>query len=183
MNPHGPRGPTDFHTLLRLSPPPTAFAMGFGVWTIPSPCPDLAPGDRCCPSSLYTFPAVSGRAWLGIAMLQGSPNLSSSASPVSRRALKFSLKSGAYSDSATPAWFQRSASANFAGPGLVRKTAHKTHTELAFPVLCVLCVLCEISKLLKTQNAESFNSVPGHHIFNHLALPQTLNLFHSVPKI
>jgi hypothetical protein len=95
LNPHGPCGPTDFHTLLRLSPPPTAFAMGFGVWTIPSPCPDLAPGVRCCPSSLYTFPAVSGRAWLGIAMLQGSPTLSSSASLVSRRALKFALKSDA----------------------------------------------------------------------------------------
>src|SRR6266540_3618303 len=40
LNPHGPCGPTDFHTQLRLSPPPTAFAMGFGVWTIPSPCPD-----------------------------------------------------------------------------------------------------------------------------------------------
>jgi len=95
-----------FSYLLRLSPPPTAFAMGFGVWTIPSPCPDLAPGIRCCPSSLYTFPAFSGRAWLGIAMLQGSPNLSSSASPVSRRALKFSLKSDASADSATPARFQ-----------------------------------------------------------------------------
>jgi hypothetical protein len=30
--------------------------MGFGVWTIPSPCPDLSPGVRL-PSSLYTFPA------------------------------------------------------------------------------------------------------------------------------
>jgi hypothetical protein len=106
LNPHGPCGPTDFHTLLRLSPPPTAFAMGFGVWTIPSPCPDLVPGVRCCPSSLYTFPAVSGRAWLGIAILQDSPTLSSSASPVSRRALKFSLKSDASADSATPARFQ-----------------------------------------------------------------------------
>src|SRR6266545_4682687 len=80
-----------------FSYPATAFAApavlpGFGVWTIPSPCPDLAPGVRCCPSSLYTFPAVSGRAWLGIAILQGSPTLSSSAPPVSRRALKFSLK-------------------------------------------------------------------------------------------
>src|SRR5437667_11503192 len=91
LNPHGPCGPTDFHTLLRLSPPPTAFAMGFGVWTIPSPCPDLEPGVRCCPSSLYTFPAVTGRASLGIAILQGSPTLSSSTSPVSRRALKFHL--------------------------------------------------------------------------------------------
>jgi hypothetical protein len=44
-----------------------------------------------------------GRAWLGIAILQGSPNLSSSASPVSRRALKFALKSDASADSATPA--------------------------------------------------------------------------------
>jgi hypothetical protein len=86
---------------------PANLAAGFGVWTIPSPCPDLAPGVRCCPSSLYTFPAVSGRAWLGIAMLQGSPTLSSSASPVSRRALKFSLKSDASADSATPARFQR----------------------------------------------------------------------------
>ena len=105
LNPHGPCGPTDFHTLLRLSPPPTAFAMGFGVWTIPSPCPDLAPGVRCCPSSLYTFPAVSGRAWLGIAMLQGSPSLSSSTWPVSRRVLKFALKSGAYAISPRPHGF------------------------------------------------------------------------------
>ena len=90
LNPHEPCGPTDFHTRLRLSPPLQCSA-GFGVWTIPSPCPDMAPGVRCCPSSLYTFPAVSGRAWLGIAMLQSSPNLSSSASPVSRRALKFRL--------------------------------------------------------------------------------------------
>ena len=87
LNPHGPCGPTDFLTPTAFAAP--AFAAGFGVWTIPSPCPDLVPGVRCCPSSLYTFPAVSGRAWLGIAMLQGSPTLSSSASPVSRRALKF----------------------------------------------------------------------------------------------
>src|ERR1041384_8724591 len=37
---------------------PCFLAAGFGVWTIPSPCPDLDPGVRCCPSSLYTFPAV-----------------------------------------------------------------------------------------------------------------------------
>jgi hypothetical protein len=80
LNPHGPCGPTDFHTRLRLSPP-CCPAARFGVWTIPSPCPDLAPGVRCCPSSLYTFPAVSGWAWLGIAISQGSPTLSSPASP------------------------------------------------------------------------------------------------------
>ncbi len=28
------------------------------------------PGLRCCPSSLYTFPAEFRRAWLGIAMLR-----------------------------------------------------------------------------------------------------------------
>src|SRR5713101_8000721 len=89
LNPHGPCGPTDFHTLT------TAFAAAHrfrnGVWGLDYPftVPGFAPGVRCCPSSLYTFPAVSGRAWLGIAMLQGSPTLSSSAPPVSRRALKF----------------------------------------------------------------------------------------------
>jgi hypothetical protein len=30
----------------------------FAVWTIPSPCPEDRPELRCCPSSLYTFPAV-----------------------------------------------------------------------------------------------------------------------------
>jgi hypothetical protein len=65
-------------------------------------------GFRRCPSSLYTFPASFSRAWLGIAMLQGSPNLSSSASPVSRRALKFALKSGAYAISPRPHSFKRS---------------------------------------------------------------------------
>jgi hypothetical protein len=108
LNPHGPCGPTDFHTLLRLSPPPTAFAMGFGVWTIPSPCPDLAPGVRCCRSSLYTFPAVFGPGLARDCPVKDSPILSSSASPVSRRALKFTLKSDASADSATPAWFQGS---------------------------------------------------------------------------
>ena len=96
-----------------FSYPATAFAAAHrfrnGVWGLDYPftMPGSAPGVRCCPSSLYTFPACSGRAWLGIAMLQGSPNLSSSASPVSRRALKFALKSGASADFATPAWFQR----------------------------------------------------------------------------
>src|ERR1700722_20688126 len=106
LNPHGPCGPTDFHTRLRLSPPPTAFAMGFGVWTIPSPCPNLA--RVLGAARLVSTPSrpFSGRAWLGIAMLQGSPTLSSSASPVSRRALKFTLKSDASADSATPAQFQ-----------------------------------------------------------------------------
>ena len=78
-----------------FSYPSTAFAapaflpQGLGSGLSLHHVPDTFPVFRCCPSSLYTFPAVSGRAWLGIAMLQGSPTLSSSAPPVSRRALKF----------------------------------------------------------------------------------------------
>jgi hypothetical protein len=59
---------------------------------------------RCCPSSLYTFPR--SRAWLGIATLEVPPNLSSSASSVSQRALKLS-KSVASTSFATPASIQR----------------------------------------------------------------------------
>ena len=105
LNPHGPCGPTDFLALYGFRRP-CCLAR---VWGLDYPFTNarISLRDvRCCPSSLYTFPAVSGRAWLGIAMLQGSPNLSSSASPVSRRALKFSLKSDASADSATPAGFQ-----------------------------------------------------------------------------
>ena len=97
-----------------FSYPATAFAAAHsfrnGVWGLDYPftLPGFAPGVRCCPSSLYTFPARFGRAWLGIAILQGSPNLSSSASPVSRRALKFALKSGAYAISPRPHSFKRS---------------------------------------------------------------------------
>ena len=88
LNPHGPCGPTDFHTLLRLWPPPLSFRRVWGL-DYPFTISGFRSGVRCCPSSLYTFPAVSGRAWLGIAISQGSPTLSSSAPPVSRRALKF----------------------------------------------------------------------------------------------
>src|ERR1700761_9400245 len=55
LNPHSPCGKTDFLTRPRLSPP-LAVLPRFGVWTIPSPCPDSIPSIRCCPSSLYTFP-------------------------------------------------------------------------------------------------------------------------------
>ena len=56
------------------------------------------------PDMRYTFPTK------GLARdrhVTGFPELSSSASPVSRRALKFALKYDASADSATPAWFQR----------------------------------------------------------------------------
>ena len=49
---------TDFRTVYGFRRPAARFRrLGeFAVWTIPSPCPDT-PGIRCCPSSLYTFPA------------------------------------------------------------------------------------------------------------------------------
>ena len=106
-NPHRHCCPTDFRTsygFRRLAAPGGEASSWSGLSLHRAPAPEF----RCCPSSLYTFPAVSGRAWLGIAMLQGSPNLSSSAPPVSRRALKFSLKSVASADSATPAWMNSS---------------------------------------------------------------------------
>jgi hypothetical protein len=84
--------PNGFSYRLRLSPS-LLFCQGLGSGLSLHRVPDTFPVFRCCPSSLYTFPAVSGRTWLGIAMLQGSPTLSSSASPVSRRALKFAFKS------------------------------------------------------------------------------------------
>jgi hypothetical protein len=52
--------------------------------------PPEGPGLRCCPSSLYTFPNGCLPSGLGSGLpFQVSPNLGSSASPVSRRALKF----------------------------------------------------------------------------------------------
>ena len=72
LNPHGPFKPCGFSYRLRLSPPER--------WAFEGPRPGLRSGLslhhppqnpelRCCPSSLYTFPAgVSLRAWLGIAI-------------------------------------------------------------------------------------------------------------------
>ena len=85
LNPHRPCGPTDFLTICGFRRRHLAFV----VWTIPSPWP-LAVGA----ARLVSTPSrseCSFRAWLGIAISQGSPNLSSSASPVSRRALKLRL--------------------------------------------------------------------------------------------
>src|SRR6516225_10995509 len=75
LNPHSPCGKTDFRTHPRLSTPVLSPAR-FGVWTIPSPCPVQDLGA----ARLVSTPSRpdSGRAWLGIAMLEGSPNLSSS---------------------------------------------------------------------------------------------------------
>src|SRR5206468_2026634 len=71
LNPHGPCGPTDFRTRLRLSPP-LAVLPGFGVWTIPSPFSRIRSRlFRCCPSSLYTFPTGTLIAPAGLG--SGSP--------------------------------------------------------------------------------------------------------------
>jgi hypothetical protein len=85
--------PNGFSYQLRLSPPSLPSTRRhparFVVWTIPSPWPSAVGAARLV--STPSRSECSVRAWLGIAMLQGSPNLSSSASPVSRRALKFQL--------------------------------------------------------------------------------------------
>ena len=46
---------------------------------------------RCLPSSLYTFNSISTEAWLGISILQPSPNLTDSTPKISLRALKLSI--------------------------------------------------------------------------------------------
>src|ERR1019366_4210175 len=109
LNPHGPCGPTDFRTRLRLSPPRLSCSRVWGLdypFTVSRILFRLSGAARLV--STPSRSECSVRAWLGIAMLQGSPNLSGSASPVSRRALKFALKSDASADSATPAWPVRS---------------------------------------------------------------------------
>ena len=86
----------------RIFLPTTTFVAArwaFVVWTIPSPFP----AKRSLGAARLVSTPSRHRAWLGIAILQGSPNLSSSTSPVSPRALKSSSKSGASTDSATPA--------------------------------------------------------------------------------
>ena len=88
--------PCGFSYRLRLSPltPPRLPRFGgFAVWTIPSPYSATLEVRRC-PSSLYTFLKHCFRLGSG-SPVKVSPNLSSSASPVSRRALKFAFKSSA----------------------------------------------------------------------------------------
>lgn len=90
--------PDGFSYQLRLSPPCRSCQWRprmFVVWTIPSPCPQGWPPQDLGAARLVSTPSrhrariASGRcrAWLGIAMPKGSPNLSSSTSHVSARAL------------------------------------------------------------------------------------------------
>ena len=74
----------------------------FVVWTIPSPYRSILGARR-----LVSTPSLSlfaNGAWLGISILQPSPNLTGSTSTVSRRALKLS-KSVAATNYATVANF------------------------------------------------------------------------------
>jgi len=93
--------PDGFSYQLRLSPPPGLASPAWRLWSGLS-LHRAQKGFRCCPSSLYTFPTQKHRAWLGIAMSKVSPNLSSSASPVSRASTQWP-KSVASTGSATPA--------------------------------------------------------------------------------
>ncbi len=72
LNPHGPFKPCGFSYRLRLSPPGReALAELTLVCGLDYPFTFLRknPKLRCCPSSLYTFPAgIHNRDWLGIAI-------------------------------------------------------------------------------------------------------------------
>src|SRR6266567_5819737 len=100
LNPHGPCGPTDFRTRLRLSPPLLS-CQGLGSGLSLHRVPDVVPVVRCCPSSLYTFP------FRGLARdrhVTGFPEFEQfciAGFPASTQA---ALKSDASADSATPAW-------------------------------------------------------------------------------
>src|SRR5579884_2333651 len=64
LNPHFPCGKTDFRTHPRLSPPLVVLP-GFGVWTIPSPCPDLLRVSGA--ARLVSTPSRSERLRTGLA--------------------------------------------------------------------------------------------------------------------
>ena len=99
MNPHGPFKPCGFSCRLRLSPPGGEALGGLtpglrsGLSLHPPP---ETPGLRCCPSSLYTFPAGASTGLGSGLPFEVSPNLSSSASPVSQASTQVFLKSAAY---------------------------------------------------------------------------------------
>jgi len=90
-NPHEEKSPEDFHAdcgFRRLDAALCNACDRFAVWTIPSPSPAKLRGLGA--ARLVSTPSRNFfRAWLGIATkdFEVSPTLSSSASPVSRRAL------------------------------------------------------------------------------------------------
>jgi hypothetical protein len=94
----GRLSPADFHTVYGFRRPNVTPLEGL-TQSLRSGLslhrPPENPELRCCPSSLYTFPA--GLSGLGSGLpFQDSPNLSSSASPVSQASTQVFLKSAAY---------------------------------------------------------------------------------------
>ena len=89
-NPHEEKSPEDFHAVCGFRRPDAALVGAhtrFAVWTIPSPSPGKLRGLGA--ARLVSTPSPFRGLGSGLP-LQVSPNLGSSASPVSRRALKFS---------------------------------------------------------------------------------------------
>ena len=89
-NPHEEKSPEDFHAVCgfrRLDAALGGAHTRFAVWTIPSPYPGKLRGLGA--ARLVSTPSPFRGLGSGLP-LQVSPNLGSSASPVSRRALKFS---------------------------------------------------------------------------------------------
>jgi len=106
LNPHGPCGPTDFHTQLWLSPPLLSCLRVWGL-DYPFTVPGFSSGARCCPSSLYKFPALFGPGLARDRHVTGFPEFEqfcAAGFPTGTQVL--SLKSDASADSATPAQFQ-----------------------------------------------------------------------------
>jgi hypothetical protein len=99
LNPHGACAPTDFLTLRGFRRPAgnrvqETLRQVCGLdytFTMTVRFGAVRPAGAARLVSTPSPPEFSVGAWLGIAISQGSPNLSSSASPVSRRALKLRL--------------------------------------------------------------------------------------------
>src|SRR5437016_3884561 len=88
LNPHRPCGPTDFLTATAFAAPQRGACRRFVVWTIPSPFPRNSRGAGA--ARLVSTP--SRRSYPGLARdchFEGSPTLSSSASPVSQASTQF----------------------------------------------------------------------------------------------
>jgi hypothetical protein len=89
----GRLSPADFHTgygFRRPNVAPWRAHVRFAVWTIPSPSPGKVRSLGA--ARLVSTPSRLRLSGLGSGLpFEVSPNLSSAASPVSRRALKFSL--------------------------------------------------------------------------------------------
>jgi hypothetical protein len=158
LNPHGPFKPCGFSYRLRLSPPRRdalrKLTPGLRSGLSLHPTPEI-PKLRCCPSSLYTFPGWNFSGLGSGLPFKVSPNLSSSASPVSQTSTQVFLKSAAYAIPPRP----RAAADSTSIIGQIRQDLHVRRHR--FPI-----------RLLK-------NSVPGRfwegHDFSRAVRPSKIN--------